>query len=298
MNPAQRFQVHNTSLWNKDLNNFGPRIGFAYDVLGNQKIVVRAGFGAFYDRIYNNVFENIRFNPPYYADEVAGLFRSNSAAGPLHQPGLLSDPFTGNALFVSPATFPNGLPKPVPRHMDQNLVTPYYMQESFGLQYALAKDFVLEASYVGTMGRKLIGIENRNTFDGRNSCPPGTYAPNSPCFLAGFPSGFSEIRPNLIFNSDNARGNYYGSNYNALDLTLRKRFSHGLSLNANYTYAKSLDELSDFSRSKNAEVSATDVENIKADYGPPISISAIASLFRLTTTYRSSMATDSLVDGL
>ena len=147
-------------------------------------------------------------------------------------------------------------------------MTPYYMQESFGLQYALAKDFVLEASYVGTMGRKLIGIENRNTFDGRNSCPPGTYAPNSPCFLAGFPSGFSEIRPNTIFNSDNARGNYYGSNYNALDLTLRKRFSHGLSLNANYTYAKSLDELSDFARAKNAEVSATDVENIKADYGP------------------------------
>ena len=63
----------------------------------------------------------------------------------------------------------DGLPKPVPRHMDQNLVTPYYMQESFGLQYALAKDFALEASYVGTLGRKLLGIENRNTFDGRVS---------------------------------------------------------------------------------------------------------------------------------
>jgi hypothetical protein len=244
------FQVHNTSLWNKDLNNFGPRIGFAYDVLGNQKFVVRAGWGAFYDRIYNNVFENIRFNPPYYADEVAGLLRTQSPAGPLHQPGLLSDPFTGNALFISPVTFPNGIPKPVPRHMDQNMVTPYYMQESFGVQYQVAKDVALEASYVGTLGRKLIGIENRNTFDGR---------------LSGAGSG---ARPNALFGSDNARGNYYGSNYNALDLTLRKRFSHGLSLNANYTYAKALDQLSDFSRTKNAAVSATDVQNLKADYGP------------------------------
>ncbi len=245
------FQVHNSSIWNKDLKNFGPRVGFAYDVMGNQKLVVRAGFGMFYDRIYNNVFENIRFNPPYFADEVAGLFRNGVALGPLKQPGLLDDPFTNNASFVSSTIFPNGLPKPVPRHMDQNLMTPYYMQESFGFEYALGKDFALEGSYVGTLGRKLIGIENRNTFDGRTS------------------GAGSSARPSPLFGSDNARGNYYGSNYNAFDLTLRKRFSHGLSMNANYTYAKSLDELSDVFRTRNgANVSATDVQNVRNDYGP------------------------------
>jgi len=244
------FQVHNSSIWNKDQNNFGPRIGFAYDVLGNQKFVVRAGWGAFFDRIYNNVFENIRFNPPYFADEVAGLLRSSSVVGPLTNPGLISDPFTGNALFVQPSTFPGGLPKPVPRHMDQNLVTPYYMQESFGLQYQLARDLVLETNYVGTLGRKLLGIENRNTFDGRTT-------------------GGGSARPNPFFNSDNARGNYYGSNYSAFDATLRKRFSHGLSLNANYTYAKSLDQLSDVFRTRNGgNISATDVQNLRNDYGP------------------------------
>src|SRR5208282_3603795 len=131
------FQVHNSSIWNKDLKNFGPRIGFAYDMLGNQKLVLRAGYGMFYDRMYNNVFENIRFNPPYFADEVAGIFRNGVPLGPLKQPGLIDVPFTNNADFISPAIFPV-LPKPVPRHMDQNLMTPYYMQESFGLQYALA----------------------------------------------------------------------------------------------------------------------------------------------------------------
>ena len=249
------FQVHNTSIWNKDLNNFGPRVGFAWDMLGNQKLVLRAGWGTFYDRIYNNVFENIRFNPPYFADEVAGPTRNGVAVGPFKQPGLLAVPFVpaNNANFISTSVFPNGLPKPVPRHMDQNLVTPYYMQESFGLQYQLAKDFALEASYVGTLGRKLIGIENRNTFDGRTS------------------GAGSASRPNALFGSDNARGNYYGSNYNALDVTLRKRFSYGLSMNASYTYSKALDEISDVFRAKfgpGVFTSATDVQNLRNDYGP------------------------------
>jgi hypothetical protein len=246
------FQVHNSSIWNKDLNNFGPRVGFAWDMFGTQKLVLRAGWGAFYDRMYNNIFENIRFNAPYYADEITGI-GSGVLLGPLKTPGLLTVPFTSTAAFVDPAFFPFGLPKPVPRHMDQNLLTPYYMQTSFGLQYALAKDFVLETNYVGTLGRKLLGIVNRNTFDGRTSF--GSTSPQA-------------ARPNQVFNSDNARGNYYGSNYNALDVTLRKRFSHGLSLNANYTYAKSLDELSDVFRARNNAVSATDVQNLRNDYGP------------------------------
>jgi Carboxypeptidase regulatory-like domain len=246
------FQVHNTGLWNKDLNNFGPRIGFAWDMFGTQKLVLRGAWGTFYDRIYNNIFENIRFNPPYYADEVAGLLRSQSPVGPLKNPGLISDPFTGNALFVAPTTFPAGVPKPVPRHMDQNLVTPYYMQHSFGVQYAVTKDVALEVNYVGTLGRKLIGVENRNTFDGRVSGAGAT------------------TRPNPFFNNDNARGNYYGSNYNGLDVTLRKRFSRGLSMNANYTYSKSLDQISDAFRPKvgAANFSTTDVQNVRNDYGP------------------------------
>jgi hypothetical protein len=102
---------------------------------------------------------------------------------------------------------------------------------------------------VGTLGRRLLGIENRNTFDGRTSG--------------------ATIRPNPFINNDNARGNYYGSNYNAFEATLRKRFSQGLSLNASYTYSKALDEISDVFRPRNgaSNISATDVQNLKNDYG-------------------------------
>ncbi|PYX91191.1 MAG: hypothetical protein DMG71_20790, partial [Acidobacteria bacterium] len=131
---SARPEVKNSNLWNKDLNNFGPRVGFAWDVFGTSKLVLRAGGGVFYDRLYNNVFENIRFNAPFYADETAGIFQSGVAVGPLKQPGLLTIPFTSNAQFISSTLFPAGLPKPVPRHIDQNLVTAYYEQYSFGLQ--------------------------------------------------------------------------------------------------------------------------------------------------------------------
>ncbi|HZQ67618.1 MAG TPA: carboxypeptidase regulatory-like domain-containing protein [Terriglobales bacterium] len=245
-----RPEVRNSDIWHKDTNNFAPRIGFAWDTFGNQKWVVRGGFGIFYDRLYNNVFENIRFNAPFYADENTGVAFGQAAIGPLKTPGLLTVPFTSNAQFINPTLFPGGLPLPIPRHIDQNLVSAYYEQFSFGVQHELSKDFALEANYIGTLGRKLIGILNRNTYDGFRAS-------------SGLP-----VRPNPLFNSDNARGNYYGSNYNALALTLRKRFSAGLSFNASYTYSKALDELSDVFRSRTGQISATDVQNIRYDYGP------------------------------
>ena len=261
------FQVRNASIWNKDTNNFAPRVGFAWDTLGNQKWVVRGGWGVFYDRLYNNVFENMRFNAPHYADFTAGPFISGTLLGALKDPGLYAVPFTANADFIS---VPGA--KPVPRHMDQNLVNAYYMQTSFGVEYSLAKDMALEANYVSTLGKKLIGILNRNTFNGRVACSAPPYSPGDPCFDAGFANGFSSKRPNQIFNSDNARGNYFNSNYNALNLTLRKRFSHGLSMNANYTYAKAFDEQSDVFRSTVVNgglfPAPPDTENIRSNYGP------------------------------
>jgi len=243
-------QVRNNDIWHKDTNNFAPRIGFSWDTFGNQKWVVRGGFGIFYDRLYNNVFENIRFNAPYFADETFGVFVSGVAAGPLKQPGLLNIPFTNNAGFIDPNLFPAGLPKPVPRHIDQNLATAYYEQYSFGMQHDLGHNYALELNYIGTLGRKLIGILNRNTYNGRTA---GIGSTN---------------RPNQLFNNDNARGNYYGSNYNAVTASLRKNFSSGLSFNANYTYSKALDELSDTFRTRTGAISATDVQNIGFDYGP------------------------------
>jgi outer membrane receptor protein involved in Fe transport len=77
------FAIRDASIWNKDTNNFGPRIGFAWDVFGTQKFVLRAGAGLMYDRIYNNLFENIRFNPPYFSDNQIGIAANGHAVDPV-----------------------------------------------------------------------------------------------------------------------------------------------------------------------------------------------------------------------
>ncbi|MGA9526912.1 MAG: carboxypeptidase regulatory-like domain-containing protein, partial [Terriglobales bacterium] len=238
--------VRNHDIWNKDLNNFGPRFGFSYDALGNQKAVIRGGFGINYDRMYNNIFENIRFNPPFFSfAEIGGLGNGVPiGAGAINQ--LYSYPYVGVPAYGGGASVPES------RAMDENLVTAYYEQAHLGVQYQVAKDMVWETNYVGTFGHKLLGILGRNTFD-------GLYAP-----------GFDETRPNPNYGNISFRTNCCDSNYHGLQTTLRKRFANGLQFNANYTWSKAMDDVSDAFTTKNAGAAAypTDSMDPHLDYGP------------------------------
>jgi hypothetical protein len=239
-------QQRNHDLWNKDLNNFGPRIGMSWDTMGNQKLVMRAGFGINYDRMYNNIFENIRFNPPYFAIGLLGSIAGEATIDPAQDAQLITYPFTGTSLFAaSPLT-------PSIRAMDQNLVTPYYEQAHFGFQYQIGKDMVLESNYVATFGHKLLDIIGRNNYDGRT--------------VAGF--DHDAVNPGL--GSISFRTNCCDSNYHGWQTTLRKRFSGGLQFNANYTYSKAMDDVSDTFSTKNVGASGypTDSMNPHFDYGP------------------------------
>jgi hypothetical protein len=240
-------QQRDHDLWNKDLNNFGPRLGFAYDVFGSGKTVVRGGFGMTYDRVYNNIFENIRLNPPYFAVSVLGFLGSGTVSE-ADQAKLWQVPFGSEALSV----FAGSGAKPSLRAMDQSLVTPYYEQANLGIQYQLGKDFVLESNYVGTFGHKLLAVVGANTFDGRRAGQP------------------SARRINSSYSNISFRNNWGNSNYHAFQTTLRKRFSGGLQFNANYTFAKAMDVVSDTFTTKNASLHAypTDSMNPKFDYGP------------------------------
>jgi hypothetical protein len=239
-------QQRNHDLWNKDLNNFGPRLGFSWDAMGNQKLVVRGGYGINYDRIFNNVFENIRFNPPFFAIGLLGSIVGEATITPAQDASLLTFPFTGTSTFAaSPLT-------PSIRAMDQNLVTPYYEQAHLGFQYQIGKDMVVESNYVGTFGHKLLDIEGRNNFDGRTA------------------TGVDHTALNPAYSSISFRTNCCDSNYHAWQTTLRKRFTGGLQFNANYTFAKGMDDVSDTFSTKNAGASAypTDSLDPKLDYGP------------------------------
>jgi hypothetical protein len=260
-------QTRDAEIWNKDTNNFGPRVGFAWDVFGTQKFVVRAGAGLMYDRIYNNTYENIRFNPPFFSDNQIGSAKNGVAVGAVSSPGLFTYPFTSRALYNSPGA----APKPNPRHMDQNIVTPYYEQAHFGFEYEFAKGWVFEPEYVGTFGHKLTGLSDINTFNGRTACAAPPYV-SGPCFDAGFGvTGLPTDRVNPNIGADNYRSNGYSSNYHALQLSVRKNYSYGLSLSGSYTYSKSLDDVSDLfnnGATASGQGRPTDNMNHAYDYGP------------------------------
>ncbi len=217
---AGQFQQRDRNIWAKDTNNFGPRLGFAWDVFGTQKLILRGGGGVYYDRIWNNLFENIRFNPPFFAFASLGFFINGVPAGPLSTPGLFTVPFTSTSLFAS---FPT---TPAPRHMDQDLLTAYNEQFNLGAQWEFLKNFVLEVNGVGTLGRKLHGVIDVNTFNGRVR-------------------GGNSTRPNPTIAGDNFRTNAFTSNSYGLQTAVRKSFSHGLQFNANYTWSHTIDVVSD-----------------------------------------------------
>jgi Carboxypeptidase regulatory-like domain len=252
-----------STIWDRDVNNLGPRLGFAYDTLGNGKLVLRGGFGIGYDRLYNNVYENIRFNGPRFVDNSygGGPYTGNGTITPALRASLVQVPFVGNvALSVAGAA-------PVPRHVDQNLKTAYYEQAHFGVESQLPHGFVLEANYIGTFGRQLVGIMNANTFEGRVACTSTSGAQGALCKAAGYTT-LSSARPSPLFSSDNFRTNGFSSNYNAGQLSLRRGYSNGLQFSGNYTYSKAMDQISDVFTVKGGATGIVTPYNPSASYGP------------------------------
>ena len=257
------FQVRNNEIWNKNTGNFGPRLGFSWDVLGNQKLVLRSGYGIMFDRLYNNVFENIRFNPPFFSDNTIGYGANGVAVGSISSPGILTFPFTSNTFFSNPAY----APKPNPRHMDQNIKTAYSQQFHLGFQYEFAKGYVFEPEFVATRGGHLTGYYDINTFDGRTACTTASSVKaGTPCANAGITAPVSSARISNVIGADNFRTSGFWSNYYGLQLSVRKNYNNGLSFMGNYTHSKTLDTLSDVFNLRGGRV--TDVMNIGYDYGP------------------------------
>lgn len=257
------FQVRNNELWNKNTGNFAPRLGFSWDIFGNQKLVFRAGYGIMYDRLYNNVFENIRFNPPFFSDNTIGYTSNGVAVGSISTPGLLTYPFTSNSQFNNPAY----APLPNPRHMDQNIKTAYSQQFHMGFQHEFAKGYIFEPEFVATRGGHLVGYFDINTFDGRTACTSASAVrAGTACANAGITTPVSSGRISSAMVADNFRTSGFWSNYYGLQLSVRKTYSNGLSFMGNYTWSKTMDTLSDVFNLRGGRV--TDVMNIGYDYGP------------------------------
>jgi hypothetical protein len=204
-------------LWAPQKKNFGPRIGFAYDVFGDGKTSIRGGYGIAYERNFGNVTFNVIQNPPNYAvlaltpADVGPISITNSNAGPLAG-STGSKPLGRVSLrFVSP-----------------HIKTAYTEQFNLGLERELAPSVIASLGFNGARGIHQYSISNIND-SGSAQVYLGDTSPN--------------LRLNTQYSNINNRGSSGDSSYRALVAGLRGT-KKGVQWNANYTYSHSIDTIS------------------------------------------------------
>jgi hypothetical protein len=246
-------------------SNFGPRIGFAYQV--SSKLVVRGGAGIFYDRVgADRIIYAVEQGNPYSATVDFNTPNNQTLANPFPSTPTLGT-FSSRYISFSPACLAYDLGPGCNSNLnvpflDEVLHTPVVRQYNLGFQYEFASHWVLEAGYVGSSGINLLDeYHNNNT--------PLLASPSNP--INGVTTNTVENIlyrvPYLGYQSVGVRGTGFdgSNNYNSLQLTVRKQLSHGLTMQAAYTWSKDLTDLSNIGA--NPTANSNDASNLSQQYG-------------------------------
>ncbi|HWR15722.1 MAG TPA: carboxypeptidase regulatory-like domain-containing protein [Terriglobales bacterium] len=210
-----KLQPKGIDLYKPDRNNFAPRVGFAYDLLGDGKTVLRGGAGIFFNPLLTGAALSLAGNyQQSFSVNLFDLFDPNFSCNPPLNWGYPVNNPLPTCNKVLPASV---------NSLDPNMRDTYSGHWSLGVQRELVSNTVLEATYVGNRGIKLpagaayAGMElNYSPFGGKQ-----------------LSNDFGQIR---------RLGNFLDSNYNALQVSVRRHMAAGLNLDANYTWSHEIDD--------------------------------------------------------
>jgi hypothetical protein len=280
-----------SSLYNPDHKSFGPRAGFAWDISGKGKTVLRGGGGLIYETVnwqsfiaFNNAFGPGSVPTGAPIDAAGNTSGGTITTGNVTIKNFLNYPPTtwdaGNGPLYGNSTI-NCFNSPCPiMTVDRGLTTPYVWNWTLNLQHAFNANLSIEAAYVGNRGKNLTGIRDINQPPVGSGWPAANIALcNSPIDLVNGQYDTGDVNQNgACVTADESgpfankfgylanifqMGNVYRSNYNGLQVTLNARNYHGLSAVVGYTYAHASDDVGanwDFGYGSGLPQDATHVE--------------------------------------
>jgi len=226
------------STYSADKNNFGPRVGFAWDPTGTGKLSIRSGFGVFYNVPETELSLQFLGSPPYGAQVIAIGSTDMTHPYQTSTTPLAQNPFPFHvAQPGQPFDFTTVAPVTV-TIMDPNFRTPYAFQYDFQVQFQVAKDWLADVAYVGSQGRKL---ENRRDIDPALLTPDATTQNEPQRNRYNINNPQDAMFGGAVFGGITDQLSDATSSYNSLQVSLEKRYSYGLTLTNAYTWAHCID---------------------------------------------------------
>ncbi len=245
-----------------DNNNFGPSVGFAWNpssdtagimswLMGDRKSVIRGGFQVSYDTYFNNLLSNMAAGNPNLVANVNPTVTIDAA----HPRGLAN--ISGIFSSLTPAPL-NPLTNAASQ-FSQDIVNPYTMRFSLGIQRELPGKLIVDTSYVGAQTRKQFRTVQLNPL-----------LPNATNTGTG-------LRLDPTIGARTPRVSNAGANYNGLQVEVKRGYSNSFlgnfAFDSSYTWSKSLDEVSEvFATNPNPGTQGSSqrliLTNPRLDYGP------------------------------
>jgi hypothetical protein len=245
-----------TQPYDTDWNNFGPRLGFAWKVLGSERTVVRGGFGIFFAHPFDagvpnavalGFSQSTTINTPDNGI-TAPFFLRNGVPNVTAARPALNDSFGAVAVGQNPNT--------AVTFFENNRASGYSEQFNLGVQHQITNSVVLEVSGIGNLGRKLPSA----------NLPINQIRPEilGPTHQSQRDRPFPQYSNVTIQNPTLGISNYYG-----LLMRAEKRFSSGFNMNASYTYSKFLENTNDTGTTAGRDAGPyANLYDRRADYGP------------------------------
>jgi hypothetical protein len=253
-------RVNRKGVWPTRYLDFSPRLGFAYQVARRPELVVRGGYGIYFDRLSAGMSESLVSQPPYSAFQFI--------AGAQNGPASLDAPFT--PLLPALSSFPIFTPR-IPGGgstvvgVSTRVQDPYTEEYNLNVQAGLGGNTLVELGYVGTRSLHVAGsVEFNQALLASPANPVNGETTNTVNnVIQRVP--YAGIAPGSLVSQT-----AFAANYNALQASVTKQLSKGLQFLGSYTWSRTLDETSGSSGNQVFELwlLTNDQRDPRQNYGP------------------------------